>query len=103
MKKGLSIKTKVAISAFAFMGILTFAIATVGYKLYRDSVMESYSSYADTVLKYAVHASEAYSFGDMIAARQMPEAYEQYRLSLNTIKESSEIEYLYAIYFVSPQ
>lgn len=55
MKKGLSIKTKVAISAFAFMGILTFAIATVGYKLYRDSVMESYSSYADTVLKYGAH------------------------------------------------
>ena len=69
MKKGLSIKTKVAISAFAFMGILTFAIATVGYKLYRDSVMESYVIYTDPVLEYAYRASEKYSFGDMIAAR----------------------------------
>ena len=99
MKKRLSIKTKVAISAIAFMGILTLAIATVGYKLYRDSVMESYTTYADTVLEYAVHAAEEYSFGDMIAARQMPEGYEQFRLELNKIKESSRIEYLYAIYF----
>ena len=99
MKKGLSIKTKVTISAIAFMGILTLAIATVGYKLYRDSVMESYTTYADTVLVYAVHTAEEYSFGDMIAARQMPEAYEQFRLSLNQIKDSSRIEYLYAIYF----
>ena len=42
MKKGVRITTKVALSAILFMGILTVAIATVGYKLYHDSVMNEY-------------------------------------------------------------
>ncbi len=41
-----------------FMGILTVAIAVVGYKLYYDSVMDSYITYADTVLEYAYRATE---------------------------------------------
>ena len=58
--------------AIAFMGILTAVIAVVGYKLYHDSVMESYVSYAETVLEYAYRSSEKYVFGDMIASREMP-------------------------------
>ena len=81
------------------MGILTSAIAFIGYKLYYDSVMESYVSYADTVLEYACRKAEKYSFGDMIAKRKMPEEYEIFRSELNEIKDSSNIEYLYAVYF----
>ena len=99
MKKGMTIKTKVALMAIAFMGILTAVIAVVGYKLYHDSVMESYVSYAETVLEYAYCSSEKYAFGDMIASREMPEGYEEFRSELNEIKDSSRIEYLYAIYF----
>ena len=72
MKKGLSIKTKVAISAIVFMGILTAAIAFAGYRLYYDNVMESYTTYADTVLDYAYSEAVEHSFGDMVAAREMP-------------------------------
>ena len=99
MKKGMGIKIKVAITAIIFMGILTAAIASVGYKLYHDSVMESYVTYVDTVLEYAYRATVAYDFGEMIANRDMPEGYETLRLELNQIKDSSRIEYLYAIYF----
>ncbi|MCR5212352.1 MAG: hypothetical protein K6C41_07360 [Lachnospiraceae bacterium] len=53
-----------AINAVIFMGILTAAIATIGYKLYVDSVRESYSGYADTVLKYAYSEAEEYGFAD---------------------------------------
>ncbi len=95
----MKIKTKVALMAIAFMVVLTAVIAVVGYKLYHDSVMESYVTYADTVLEYAYRASEKYAFGDMIASREMPEGYEQFRSELNEIKDSSRIEYLYAIYF----
>ena len=95
----MTIKTKVALMAIAFMGILTAVIAVVGYKLYHDSVMESYVSYAETVLEYAYCSSEKYAFGDMIASREMPEGYEEFRSELNEIKDSSRIEYLYAIYF----
>ena len=99
MKKGMKIKTKVALMAIAFMGVLTAVIAVVGYKLYHDSVMESYVAYADTVLEYAYRKAEDAGFGDMIAARDMPEGYEPFRSELNQIKDASHIEYLYAIYF----
>ena len=99
MKKGLSIKHKVAITAVIFMGILTTAVAAIGYKLYVDGVMENYTDYADTVLEYAYREASEYAFGDMIADRDMPEDYEKLRSELNKIKDSSDIEYLYAIYF----
>ena len=99
MKKGFGIKAKTVFATVSFMAVLTFAIAAIGFKLYKDSVMRSYRAYADTVLKYAYSASVKYSFGDMIAARYMPDKYEEFRAELNSIKESSDIEYLYAIYF----
>ncbi|MCR5611639.1 MAG: serine/threonine-protein phosphatase [Clostridiales bacterium] len=99
MKKGMSIKTKVAITSIVFMVVLTAVIALVGYTLYRNSVMESYTTYADTVLEYAYRETVKYGFGDMIAAREMPEGYEELRTELNRIKDSSKIEYLYAVYF----
>ena len=43
--------------------------------------------------------TDEYSFGDMIAAREMPPEYEELRSLLNRVKENSDIEYLYAIYF----
>ena len=99
MKKAMGIKTKAAITAIFFMGILTAAIGVIGYKLYHDSVTESYVTYADTVLEYAYRATLKYSFGDMIAGRDMPAGYEELREELNAIKDSSDIEYLYAVYF----
>ena len=99
MKKGVSINTIAVIAAVVFMGVLTTAIAGIGYKLYHDNVMESYVSYTETVVEYAYRAAEEYSFGDMIAAREMPDGYEIFRSEINKIKDCSDIEYLYAIYF----
>lgn len=95
----MSIKTQAAISAILFMGILTAVIAAIGYKLYYDNVMESFTTYTDTVLEYAYRATVKYSFGDMIADRDMPDGYEKLRSELNLVKDCSDIEYLYAIYF----
>ena len=98
-KKGMSIKVKVAISSVIFMGILTVAIAFTGYKLYHDSIIERYIDYTDTVLEYAYREAVEYDLGDMIADRNTPENYEKLRAELNSIKDSSDIEYLYAVYF----
>ncbi len=98
-KKRISIKVSVAIYTIIFMGILTTTIASIGYKLYYDNVIESYVNYAETVLEYAYRKAEKYSFGDMIAHREMPKDYEVFRTELNEIKDCSDIEYLYAIYF----
>ena len=97
MRMGL--KEKLALSTAVFMCVLTFVIAFVGYRLYYDNVMDSYGTYAETVLEYAYRVTVRYSFGDMIADRSMPEDYEEMRRELNAVKDGARIEYLYAIYF----
>ena len=99
MKIKNSIKLNTAVATVFFMSLLTAAITLIGYRLFRNSAMERYISYTDTVLEYSYRESVKYSFGDMIAKREMPPDYEVFREELNRIKESSDIEYLYAIYF----
>lgn len=97
--KGLSIKIVSAVYSAAVIVVLTIITVIVGYRLYAAHVMEHYGKYTTTVLDFASSVAQDYSFGDMIAERDMPEAYEQMREGLNHVKESSEIDYLYAVYF----
>lgn len=97
--KGLSIKIVTAVYSAVVIIVLTIVIVIAGYSLYENHVMENYKKYTTTVLEYAYTIAEEYSFGDMIADRQMPETYEEMRLGLNHVKESSDIDYLYAVYF----
>ena len=96
---GLSIKIVTAVYSSMVIIVLTLVIVIAGYSLYENHVMENYKKYATTVLEYAYTITEEYSFGDMIADRAMPQAYEEMRLGLNHVKESSDIDYLYAVYF----
>ena len=98
-RKGLSIKIVSALYSVVAICVLTIAVVYGGYRLFEKNVKENYEKYAATVLDYAYKVASDYSFGDMIAARQMPEGYETMREALNAIKENSDIEYLYAIYF----
>ena len=97
--KGISIRIKIIIVTIIFMGVLTDIIANIGVNLYYESAINSYIMYTDTVLEYAYRVTDKYSFGDMIKERAMPDEYEEMRLELNNIKDSSRIEYLYAVYF----
>ena len=96
---GLSIKVVTAIYSAVVIIVLTIVIVIVGYNLYENHVMENYRKYVTTVLEYACTVADDYSFGDMIVSREMPDTYEEMRAGLNHVKESSEIDYLYAIYF----
>jgi len=96
---GISIKIVTAVYSAMVIIVLTIVIVIAGYSLYENHVMENYKKYVTTVLEYAYTVAEEYSFGDMIAAREMPKAYEEMRLGLNHVKESSDIDYLYAVYF----
>ncbi len=98
-KHSISIKVVTAVYFFVVIIVLAYVIARVGYNYYENTVMDNYKKYTTTVLNYAYTVTEKYSFGDMIAAREMPEEYEQMRLELNQVKENSDIDYLYAIYF----
>lgn len=95
----MSIKVKVALAAVVAISVLTLSIVTFGYQLFETNVMDSYGKYATTVLEYAYTVTEEYSFGDMIKNREMPDGYEKMRNGLNKVKDSSKIEYLYAVYF----
>ena len=97
--KGLSIKTAMALYSVIAISVLTIVISGIGYHLFEKNVKENYQKYARTVLDNAYSIVELYSFGDMIADRDMPADYEKMRGYLNSIKENSDIEYLYAIYF----
>ena len=96
---GLSIKIVTAVYSAMVIIVLTIVIVIAGYSLYENHVMENYRKYATTVLEFAYTITEEYSFGDMICNREMPKEYEEMRSSLNHVKESSEIDYLYAVYF----
>ena len=97
--KGISIKVITALYSVVAILVLTLVIVFTGYRLFEKKVMESYQKYALTVLGYAHSITTEYAFGDMITARDMPESYEKMREKLNVVKENSNIEYLYAIYF----
>lgn len=97
--KRLGIKAKVAIASVVPITVLVVAIVLVGYRLFEFEVTEHYEKYAATVLDYAYSVTGDYPFGDMIAAREMPDGYEDMRADLNRVKENSDIEYLYAVYF----
>lgn len=95
----MSIKLVAALYSVIAIFVLTIVVAFIGYHLFEKHVSENYEKYAVTVLNNAYSITEYYSFGDMIAAREMPDNYEVMRGHLNKIKENSDIEYLYAIYF----
>ena len=97
--KGMSIKIFTAFYSAVVIIVLTIVIVIVGYSLYENHVMENYKKYTTTVLEYAYTVASDYSFGDMIAKREMPKEYEEMRSGLNHVKESSNIDYLYAVYF----
>ena len=97
--KGISIKIVTAVYSAVVIIVLTIVIVVAGYSLYENHVMENYKKYVTTVLEYAYTVADEYSFGDMITAREMPDAYEEMRAGLNHVKESSDIDYLYAVYF----
>ena len=97
--KGMSIKVAMALYSAIVIIVLTILIVVAGYSLYENHVKENYKKYVTTVLEYAYSITEDYSFGDMIAAREMPDEYEEMRSALNHVKENSDIDYLYAVYF----
>ena len=93
------IKLVAAIYFVVAIVALAVLIVFVGYHLFRRNVKENYEKYTKTVLNNAYSITEEYDFGDMISNREMSDGYEAMREHLNKVKENSDIEYLYAIYF----
>ncbi|MBR5421846.1 MAG: HD domain-containing protein [Lachnospiraceae bacterium] len=97
--KGLSIKLVAALNSVIAIFVLTIIVVIIGYHLFEKNVTENYEKYVTTVLEFAYSVATDHSFGEMIARREMPDEYEEMREALNKIKKSSDIDYLYAVYF----
>ena len=97
--KGLSIKYVAMLYSVIAICVLTIVITFIGYFLFEKNVKASYEKYATTVLNNAYFITADFSFGDMIAAREVSDKYTEMRDILNKVKENSDIEYLYAVYF----
>ena len=77
--KGLSIKIVAALYAAIAIIVLTAVVVFIGYRLFEKHVTSDYEKYAVTVLENAYIITSDYSFGDMIASREMPSGYEDMR------------------------
>jgi sigma-B regulation protein RsbU (phosphoserine phosphatase) len=97
-----SINTDLILITVLFMGITAIATAFLGYRFYHKNVMDEHIKYTYTVLNYAYRETEKYKLGDMITNREMTDDYTRLRDALNNIKECSEIQYLYGIFFENP-
>ncbi|MBQ4271611.1 MAG: HD domain-containing protein [Clostridiales bacterium] len=98
-KKGISIKIVAALYSVIAIIVLTVVVVFIGYHLFEKNVRANYEKYTVTVLENAYIIASDYSFGDMIADREAHLGYEDMRERLNKIKEASDIDYLYAVYF----
>ncbi len=95
----LGIRQKTAVSTVLAMTALTVMMAIMGYQQYKENVTEKYIRNLNNVLYASGMVFEEYHFGDMIREREMPPAYDEVREELNLVKSSTDVSYLYAVYF----
>ncbi len=99
MKRRMGIRIKIGAISVICMFVLTFIIASIGYMMYNENVLETYVRYSEMVVESSLYVLDDYKIGDMIVTRTMDDGYEEARLELNRIKNASDVNYLYAVYF----
>ncbi len=99
MKHAMGLKKRVILLTVVVMSALTAILTVVGYTQFSRNVYEGYVKYAAAAVNAASAAFRKYSMGDLVAARSMGEDYDAARMEINTVKNSADIRYLYAVYF----
>lgn len=97
--KNKSLKYKIAIGCIIFTMILTFAVAAIGYYQYNKNMMQKYQNYSGTIVKIAESVLEEYHMVELIETQTMDVSYDRIRKEFNSIKENSDIAYIFVIYF----
>ncbi len=93
------LSTKIVVCCVVFTTILSIVIGWLGYNTYSESLLERYQVYADSIIKVAANDIDGDDMRACIETLQKSESYEKTQIALNTVKEKSEMEYVYMIYF----
>jgi serine phosphatase RsbU (regulator of sigma subunit) len=97
------LSTKIIVYCVVFTAILSIIMGWLGYQTYSSSLLERYEIYVDSVLKIAASGIDGDEIRACIDTLQKSEGFNQVQLDLNTVKEESEMEYVYMVYFPDGQ
>lgn len=93
---------RIMVSCSLFAVILAACIGGVGYRTYQANITERYQVYTGTLLEIASGYFDMEDIKTCIKEQKESQTYERARAGLGTIKEDSEISYIYAVYFPDP-
>lgn len=96
------LSTKIVVCCVVFTTILSIVIGWLGYNTYRESLLERYQVYVDSIVRIAASDIDGDHMRDSIVTLTKSEVFERAQIALNTVKEESEMEYVYMVYFPNP-
>jgi len=97
------LSTKIVVWCVVFTTILGIVLAWLGYETFRDSLLERYQVYVNSIIEVAADDIDGDDMRVCIETLQKSENYEETQIALNTVKEKTEMEYVYMIYFPDPE
>lgn len=99
MKTKVSIKTRMILFSVAITLVLSGSIGYIGYRNYYSNILEKYKEYAETIVRMEETVLQNDEFAEIVSCGEMDDRYEDARIRLNSIKDNSNIDYIYALYF----
>ncbi|NLB18511.1 MAG: hypothetical protein GX825_07270, partial [Syntrophomonadaceae bacterium] len=96
------LSTKIVVCCVVFTTILSIVIGWLGYYTYKESLLERYQVYVDSIVRIAASDIDGDHMRDSIVTLTKSEVFERAQIALNTVKEESEMEYVYMVYFLNP-
>lgn len=93
------LSTKIIVCCFVFTTVLSIVIGWLGYKAFTDSLLERYRVYVDSVINIAASDIDVDDMRICIDTLEKSDSFEKTQLALNTVKEKTEMEYVYIVYF----
>ena len=96
------LSTKIVVCCVVFTTILSIVIGWLGYKTYSECVLERYQVYVVSIIKVAASSIDGDDMRTCIDTLQKSDIYEQTQTDLNTVKEETEMEFIYMVYFPDP-
>lgn len=93
------LKVKVIGACTLFAVVLSFLIGSLGYTRYKADIEESYQNYISTIVSVASGMIDVEKLEKTIETGETDGAFETLQLQLNNLKENSDAQYIYMLYY----
>lgn len=93
------LSTKIIVCCVVFTTVLGLVTGWLGYKTYSDSLLERYRVYVDSIIKVAADDIDGSDMQACIDTLHKSSHYERTQSALNAVKENTEMEFVYMVYF----